>query len=272
MLTFLAIIFGVAVAGALLELFDKRVWVASLACIGIAIVGTGTSLLVRRLPPAQPALKHVWSNWTISSEILRLLRKDRDLMLAIVVVSIFWMVGGIVQPTLNALGKTQFGLQDDLKVSALSGAVGVGIAVGCMLGGYFSCDRVNARVVSVGATGLAVTMIAMSLPGGEHRHLLGYWGSIPVLILMGIFTGMFIVPIQVMLQSRPPRGDKGRMIATMNQCTWIGVILSALLYKACIEVLDATGGPRNLIFAVTAAIMLPVAIFYRPPDEPLGVC
>jgi acyl-[acyl-carrier-protein]-phospholipid O-acyltransferase/long-chain-fatty-acid--[acyl-carrier-protein] ligase len=99
--------------------------------------------------------------------------------------------------------------------------------------------------------------------------LLGYWGSIPVLLLMGVFTGMFIVPIQVMLQSRPPRGDKGRMIATMNQCTWIGVILSAVLYKICIEILDATGGPRNLIFAVCAAIMLPVALFYRPKDERL---
>jgi acyl-[acyl-carrier-protein]-phospholipid O-acyltransferase/long-chain-fatty-acid--[acyl-carrier-protein] ligase len=267
MLTFLAIIFGVALAGGLKELFDDIVWVASLACIAIAVVGTLTSFLVRRLPAAQPMLRHQWSSWLISREILSLLRQDRELKWAIVVVSIFWMVGGIVQPTLNALGKTQFGLQDEFKVSALSGAVGIGIAIGCMLGGFFSRDRVNSRVVLVGATGLVATMIAMSLPGGEHRHLLGYWGSIPMLILMGIFTGMFIVPVQVMLQSRPPRGDKGRMIATMNQCTWVGVILSALLYKACIEVLDATGGPRNLIFAVGAALMLPIAIFYRPKDE-----
>ena len=269
MLTFLAIIFGVALAGGLLEVFEKKVWVASLACIAIALIGTATALLVRRLPAAQPTLRHQWSNWLVSRDILALLRQDRELMLAIIVVSIFWMVGGIVQPALNALGKTQFGLQDEFKVSVLSGAVGIGIAIGCMLGGFFSRDRVNSRVVLIGAVGLVATMFVMSLPGGEYRHLLGYWGSIPVLILMGIFTGMFIVPVQVMLQSRPPRGDKGRMIATMNQCTWVGVILSALLYKACIEVLDATGGPRNLIFAVGAAFMLPIALFYRPADEKL---
>jgi acyl-[acyl-carrier-protein]-phospholipid O-acyltransferase/long-chain-fatty-acid--[acyl-carrier-protein] ligase len=269
MLTFLAIIFGVALAGGLLELFDKRVWVASLTCVAIAIVGTLTSLFVRRLPPAQPGLRHSWSSWMVSREILGVLHRDRELMVAIFVVSIFWMVGGIVQPTLNALGKTQLGLHDEFKVSALSGAVGIGIAAGCMLGGYFSRGRVNANIVTVGAVGLVATMIAMSLPGGAHRHLLGYWGSIPMLVLMGIFTGMFIVPVQVMLQSRPPREDKGRMIATMNQCTWIGVILSALLYKLCIEVLDATGGPRNLIFAVGAAFMLPIAVFYRPKDERL---
>jgi acyl-[acyl-carrier-protein]-phospholipid O-acyltransferase/long-chain-fatty-acid--[acyl-carrier-protein] ligase len=269
MLTFLAIIFGVALAGALLLLFRDQVWVASLTCIAIAVVGTGTSFLVRRLPPAQPDLKYEWSCWGVSREVVALLRKDHELVWAILVVAIFWMVGGIVQPALNALGKTQLGL-DELRVSALSAAVGLGIAAGCMLGGHFSRNQVNPRIVTIGGVGLVATMVVMSLPGGEHQHLLGFWGSVPVLLLMGVFTGMFIVPIQVLLQSRPPQGDKGRMIATMNQFTWIGILLSAVLYKAFIEVLDATGGPRNLLFAFTAAIMLPVAMIYRPKHELLS--
>jgi acyl-[acyl-carrier-protein]-phospholipid O-acyltransferase/long-chain-fatty-acid--[acyl-carrier-protein] ligase len=139
-----------------------------------------------------------------------------------------------------------------------------------MLGGHFSRNQVNPRIVTIGGVGLVATMVVMSLPGGEHQHLLGFWGSVPVLLLMGVFTGMFIVPIQVLLQSRPPQGDKGRMIATMNQFTWIGILLSAVLYKAFIEVLDATGGPRNLLFAFTAAVMLPVAMIYRPKHELLS--
>ena len=88
-----------------------------------------------------------------------------------------------------------------------------------------------------------------------------------MLILLGVFTGMFIVPVQVALQSRPPKAEKGRMIATMNQCSWVGIILGAIVYQASIIVLDMTGGPRSTIFAVTAALMLPVAIFYRPQDR-----
>jgi acyl-[acyl-carrier-protein]-phospholipid O-acyltransferase/long-chain-fatty-acid--[acyl-carrier-protein] ligase len=116
---------------------------------------------------------------------------------------------------------------------------------------------------------LIVTLIAMALPGGEHHHLFGYYGSFPVLILMGTFTGMFVVPVQVIIQSRPPREEKGRMIATMNQCTWVGIILGSVLYGVCIWVLDRTGWPRSTIFVVTAVLMLPVAIFYRPKDEKL---
>jgi acyl-[acyl-carrier-protein]-phospholipid O-acyltransferase/long-chain-fatty-acid--[acyl-carrier-protein] ligase len=269
MLTFLAIIFGVATAGGLLQVLGKeRVWIASFVCIGIAMVGTCTSFWVRRVPPAEPDLEHRWSSWALARDTLEMIRNDRQLVWAIVVVAIFWMVGGIVLQTVNALGKSQLGL-DELRTSILAAAIGVGTAFGCLLGGYLSHNRVNPRIVTIGACGLVASLAAMSLPGGPHRHLLGFAGSIPVLVAMGVFTGMFIVPVQVMLQSRPPREEKGRMIATMNQCSWIGIILGAVLYKICIVGLDALDGPRSAIFAVTAALILPVALLYRPQETKL---
>jgi acyl-[acyl-carrier-protein]-phospholipid O-acyltransferase/long-chain-fatty-acid--[acyl-carrier-protein] ligase len=129
---------------------------------------------------------------------------------------------------------------------------------------------VNRNVVVAGAFGLFAMLIVLALPGGDHQHLLGFFGSLPALVLLGIFTGMFIVPVQVALQSRPPKSEKGRMIATMNQCSWIGIILGAIVYQASISVLDKIGGPRSAIFAVTAVLMLPVALFYRPQDQELG--
>ncbi len=115
-----------------------------------------------------------------------------------------------------------------------------------------------------------VTLILLSLPGSNNGHLLGFYGSLPVLVLMGVFSGMFIVPVQVTLQSVPPPEEKGRMIATMNQFSWVGVILGALVYDKCIDVLNTTGWPRSSIFAITALLMLPVALFYRPKDERLA--
>lgn len=269
MLTFLAIIFGTAAAGFLLTHSGEHVWMGSLVCVAIAVVGTLTSLAVRRVPVARPGLEYGHSSWGVSGDILRLLRQDRHLLWAIAVVSVFWMVGGIVQQTVNALGLTQLGLNDK-QTSILAASIGLGIAIGCALGGYLSRGRVNRNVVTTGAIGLFVTLIVMALPGGPHQHLLGYRGSIPVLVLMGVFTGMFIVPVQVALQSRPPKEQKGRMIATMNQFSWVGIILGAILYQTCILVLDATGWPRSSIFAVAAALMLPVAILYRPSDEALA--
>ncbi|MCC7476178.1 MAG: MFS transporter [Pirellulales bacterium] len=268
MLTFLAIIFGMALAGGLRELLGNEMWIASLACVGIAVLGTATSFWVRPAPVAQPDLQYSWSCWMISRDTLALLRKDRELLGAIIVVAMFWLVGSMVLQTVNALGKSQLGL-NELFTSILAASIGIGTAVGCILGGYLSHNRVNRNVVVGGAFGTVAMLALLALPGGEHRHLLGFYGSIPVLILMGVFSGMFIVPVQVALQSRPPREEKGRMIATMNQLSWIGVILGALIYSICLWGLQYTGGPRSHIFGAMALLMLPVALFYRPSDERL---
>jgi MFS family permease len=266
MLTFLAIIFGTALAG---PLSGGRIWLGSMMCVGIAVVGMLTSLLVRQVPPAQPNLKHQWAQWGVSRHMRQLLWRDKELLWAIFAVSIFWMVGGVVLPTVNALGITQLGIGED-RTSLLTASVGLGIAVGCILGGYLSQGRVNRKVVTTGAWGIVISLALMSMPGRDHQHWLGFWGSIPVLILVGLSAGMFIVPIQVELQSRPPREEKGRMIATMNQFSWIGVILGAVLYSVCLKLLNATGWPRSTVFGITALLILPVAILYRPKDDKLG--
>jgi MFS family permease len=269
MLTFLAIIFGTAAAGYLLHYSGGEIWIGSLACIVVAVLGTLTALAVRSAPPAHAGLKYSWASWGVPQEIVALLRRDGQLMAALVVVSVFWMIGGIVQQTVNALGKTQLQLGDE-RTSELAASIGVGIAIGCALGGYLSRGRVNRNVVVAGAMGLFAMLVVLALPGGPNQHLLGFYGSIPALILLGVFTGMFIVPVQVSLQSRPPKEEKGRMIATMNQCSWVGIILGAIVYQVCIMVLDKVGGPRSAIFAVSAVLMLPVAIWYRPKDEALA--
>jgi MFS family permease len=269
MLTFLAIIFGAALAGILLDLLGEKVWLASFICIGIASIGTLTSLPIRRVSIADPDLELKWSSIGIPRDILILLKKDRALLMALIVCSLFWMVGGIVQQTVNALGKTQLGLEDG-PTSIMQASIGLGIAIGCILGGLWSRKGNSDRVVTIGATGAVITLLLLALPSGEHHHLLGFRGSIPVLILLGAFTGMFIVPIQVILQSRPPRNEKGRMIAAMNQCTWVGIIIGAILFKASILVLEQFDLPRSTIFAVAATVMLPIALFYHPHSEQLA--
>jgi len=269
MLTFLAIIFGMATAGAILFEFHDRIWLGSIACVVVAVLGTTTSLWIRPLRPAKSDLAYNWTVWLIPRDTLRLIWQNRQLLWAMVATTMFWMVGGVVLQTVNALGKSQLGL-GELLTSALAASIGLGTAIGCILGGYLSRGRINQSVVTAGAAGTVVTLILMSLPGSHNGHLLGFYGSLPVLVLLGTFSGMFIVPVQVTLQSVPPPDEKGRMIATMNQFSWVGVILGALLYNACLEVLNTHGWPRASIFAVTALLMLPVALFYRPKDERLA--
>ena len=79
-------------------------------------------------------------------------------------------------------------------------------------------------------------------------------------VIRSIFTGMFAVPLQVFMQSRPPDGQKGRMIATQNLLNWIGIFLSTGIYFVANRIFESLGWPPNAMFGVTAITMLPIAI------------
>jgi MFS family permease len=269
MTTFLAIIFGTAVAGVLLA--DHRpqaeiaataalpaaeriaveqvrvagqLWTGSVACVAIAVVGTITSLWVRRVPVANPALSFTPEALTIPKDMIALLRADRPLLMALLVSSLFWLLAGLVPPAVNSLGKLVLQVGDD-NTSYLSAMIGVGIAVGCVIGGLVSGGRVDFRLLRIGSVGLLICLAIVAIPAdgdvgalkdaankltrmpgiGESRQWLGFWASLPMFLVMGAFTGLFAVPLQVFMQSRPPDDKKGRMIAVMNQFNWIGILL-----------------------------------------------
>jgi MFS family permease len=268
MFTFLAIIFGTVLAGALGSNVNT-IWRGSAVCIAIAVLGTMTSLFTRRVPAANPGMSLHWYDWLVPTESIRLLWKDRELFLALMVTSSFWLLGSIVQQAVNSLGKSQLGLNDQ-NTSILTAMLGFGIPVGCVIGGKMSAGRINPRVVAFGAIGVVITLGMLSLRGGENNHLLGFYGSIPVLIAAGVCTGIFIVPIQVAVQALPPANEKGRIIALMNQVNWVGIILGAVIFKASVTFCETWDQPRNTAFAVGALVMLPIALFYRPKERSLG--
>jgi acyl-[acyl-carrier-protein]-phospholipid O-acyltransferase/long-chain-fatty-acid--[acyl-carrier-protein] ligase len=284
MLTFLAIIFGTGLAGALSA--DGRLWLASTSCITIAVIGTATSLLVRRLPPANPRLQFEWSALTIPPDMREMLARDRPLLAALTVSSVFWLLAGMVPSAVNALGKIELAV-GDFYTSILTACIGVGIAAGCVIGGLVSRGQVDFRLLRVGIFGMLGCLLLAGIPAGgagevqqvanagnapmpgigETRQWLGFYASLPVMLLLGISTGLFAVPLQVFMQSRPPKDKKGRMIAVMNQANWIGVLMSAGLYWALAKLVETRDWPRCTMFLFIAAMTLPIAVFYHPKHD-----
>jgi len=272
MTTFLAIILGTAIAGFLKHLLNTQLYLAASVCVAIGVFGTLASLLVRKTPPADPNLKLDFEAITAPQDVRKLLRSDGKLAMAIFASCMFWMVGGVVHPAVNALGKRQLLIgnkQVDIWTSLLAASVGVGIATGCLLAGYLSRAQVNFRLVRIGMWGICVCLFLIWLPGKGDFNLMEYWGSMACLICLGIFTGMFVVPLQVFIQSRPPEGIKGRIIATTNLFNWVAILGAAILYLGFSQLLAWQNWQSSTLFGFTALLFLPMAIFYRPQNETL---
>ena len=262
MTTFLAIIFGSVIPGLVLDRWRNQLGVAGAMCVVVAAAGVGTALLLRRLPARQPDLTFSWDMLFVPRDIWRLLRSDRPLRRALTASTVFWLAAAIVQPSVNALGKLQLG-EDNSRTSLLVMIISVGIALGSVVAGVLGGSRFKSYVPTTGAWGMVATLLALAAPWGPKQHLLGYSGSLAVLLLLGLFTGLFAVPLNVFLQSRPPDGLKGRTIATQNLLNWVGIFAASGLYGAGQALLTAVHWPGNGLFAFTALLMLPIALRYR---------
>ena len=270
MTTFLAIILGTASAGLLLVLFHDGFWMACCTCILIAFLGTLTSLAIRRVAPARPGLRFRFSSLVVSGDTWNMLRRDRSLLGALLASSIFWMTGSLVQMGVNAFGTRQLNI-DKLWTSVLVAGMGVGIATGCSVAGVVSKGRVNFSHLKKGSRGIVACLVVLATAQLGHVQILGYWSCLVVLFVLGVFAGVFSVPLQVFLQAKPPEGLKGRMIATQNLINWVAIFASAPLY-GIVRWLIPTDLPYSfsLMFILPALVMLPVAIFYRPQDVELA--
>ncbi|MFH5803980.1 MFS transporter [Alienimonas sp. DA493] len=261
-------------------------WKVSLVCVGIAIAGTIASLFIRRTPIAEPGLPFDVSSLVIHRSLWGVLKSDRTLTGALLVSSLFWLAGGLVQPAVNALGKVQLGGGETLP-SFLNACVGFGIAAGCVLAGRLSRGRVRFGLVRIGAAGVFAAGLGVSaviwagvpgpvaLPDALGGWTLEAWPLWPLMFVLGLAAGLFAVPLQVFLQIRPPEALKGRMIGAMNFCNWIGIVASAGLYAALAGVVDGSQPPAapglpdpdaryHLAVLAAGIILLPVAFLYRP--------
>jgi len=271
MVTFLAIIFGLSAAGAAIHIGERwwhgELWPTSGACLIVAVLGVITAWRIRRLPAAEPGLRFQPSSLFMTPETMWLIWNDRELRGVLTVSSMFWFIGGVVYPqATNAFGKLQLGM-DDLRTGMLAACTGVGIAVGCVVAGALSKDRIRAWVVRVGGFGIAASLAALSIPGPERgQTLLGTYGSAAALVSVGFFAGFFSVPLQVYLQAKAPSSQKGRVVAAMNLVNWIGIAGSGLVYGACAAIIGRFHLPHATTFGICAVMMLLIAGIFSPPD------
>lgn len=282
MTTFIAIILGTVIAGVLKGYIHGHILLVGTAYVVVAASGLTASLFIRKTPIARPGLKFAWSDLIVSGETLRMFWRDRPLLVALVMYSVFWLIGGLTLPAVNAFGKLQlFARMDtktaDARTSLLTGFLIIGIAAGCAAAGWISGKKAHFRLVPWGSWGMVAGLALVAI--------LGWLGTVPessgpralsteaveflsklTLILMGTAAGIFTVPLQVFLQSRPPPDQKGRVIGAMNLVNWIGILLSARIYAGFDFVREMAHAPHSAMFAGAAVLLLPVALCYRPRE------
>jgi len=260
--TFVAILLGSLAGGLLAGAVDQPMWIA-LGGMLVAVLGYLHSRGIPPAPAPDPALAVNLNPLTETWRNLAFARRDRLIFLAIVAISWFWLYGALFLAQFPAYTKAVLGGAEAM-VTLLLAVFTVGIGVGSLLCERLSGKRLEIGLVPLGAIGLTVfggDLYFASPEGlaGTTAHelsallsLAAVWRVLLDLGLLGVFGGLFIVPLYALLQVRSDAAHLARIIAANNILNALFMVVGALAATGLL----AAGWSIPALFAIAAVLNL----------------
>ena len=243
--TSISILTGMLFGGLIFKLAgDHGPVVAATAIVVLAIAGNLVSRMIPRAEAGAPGLKINWNPIPESFAVLRLAKKQLAVRNAMLGVSWFWFIGTVMTANLPTYADVNLGGAETLYIFALA-LFSIGTGVGSLL-----CEKLSARTVEIGlvplgAFGISAFMLDLyfarsgvatntglantGLDLGAFLQQTGSWRVVMDLVGIGLFAGLFVVPLFALIQSRTPKNEISRVIAAMNIQNSGLVVLAAVL-------------------------------------------
>ncbi|MBB3194941.1 MFS transporter [Roseateles terrae] len=279
--TFLSILLGTLVAGVIAAVTTNPLWL-SIALLGFAVLGLVSSLFIPATGEAAPDLK---LRFSVVSETVATVkmgkREGEGVWNSLLAISWFWFVGAVVLSQIPALGKDVLH-GDTTVVTVLLATFSIGIAAGSLLCERLSGHKVEIGLVPIGSIGLtvftadmawscdrfasALQTLGTSLPL-SWTQFLATSGSLRVLAdvaLLGVFGGLFIVPLYAFVQLRTAPQRQSRIISANNILNAVAMVIAAGMSAGLL----AAGVSVTGLILVCAGLNALVALYiYRTVPE-----
>lgn len=240
--TFAVILVGTVVAGLVQSIDGASAWIASALVLGVALMGIW---MAYRIPPAPPSLPAGRTNAAARSDRGLALLHSLRLTPVVMALGFLWFAAIALVGLLPGIARDVLG-GDELTVTWLMCGLTVGVAVGflCLEGvlhrtaarplGLVQSLRLGA-VLMLGALLLIAVVLGRSTSSSGVLPIAGL--LLPTLVL-GISAALYAVPLQTLLQRRPPSEWRARMIALSNLCNALAMMLASALSLTLVRWLD----------------------------------
>ncbi|MBB5202889.1 1-acyl-sn-glycerol-3-phosphate acyltransferase [Inhella inkyongensis] len=245
--TFVAILLGNLVGGALISIPGQGAHYVAWTCLGLAVAGR---LMAQALPPtpaSDPALRVNWNPISETWRNLRIAHESLVVFRSLLGISWMWFVGAVFLGNFPAFAKDV--LHGNEQVASLLLAVfSVGIALGSLACEMLSRRMVEIGLVPLGAIGMTVFAVdlyfacnALPAHGSEVFGLAAFISApgharvMADLALLAACAGLYSVPMYALIQLRAQPTHRARIIAAnniLNALFMIGASLSAGLMLA----------------------------------------
>ncbi len=176
-----------------------------------------------KLEQGSPDKKFDWQAYRsgqMTRDSLRPLKDRKIIRLSIIGLAMFWGIGQMLLAAFPAYAKAHFAVTNTMVIQAIIASTGLGIAIGSWLAGRWSRSFIETGLIPIGAVGVAVSLLLLPQMGSPFTQGLCF-------LAIGTMGGIFIVPLNALIQFHAGENEMGRILAVNN---WVqNVVMASLL-------------------------------------------
>ena len=188
------------------------------ACSGVEFV---YALILPPKPAAAPALafspqQYLRGRYLVDT--VHQVYKSPVIWICIIGLSVFWGISQVMVTVFPAYAKEALKESNTIVIQGLLACFGVGLIAGSALAGKISRSYIETGFIPIGAIGIAILLLI--LPGLGNAISIGL-----AFTAVGICSGLFIVPLNALIQFHAKSAQLSRVLAANNLFQTIAMLL-----------------------------------------------
>ena len=136
--------------------------------------------------------------------------------LSIIGLTMFWSIGQLLLASFPAYAKANFDITNTLVIQATLATTGIGIALGSWFAGRISKHHIELGLIPIGALGVAISLWSLPMMASSTTQALCF-------LVIGFMGGLFIVPLNALLQFNARHNEMGKILAVNNWVQNLGM-------------------------------------------------
>lgn len=230
--TFAAILLGTIAGGALAGV-DNGGLIAAASGVVVAAMGYGFSRAIPSAPAHYREEKLSFNLWKQTRHAVALSYKNRNVFVAVLAISWFWLYGALLLSQFPSLVKGVF-YGNETTVTLILALFTLGIGVGSTVCERLSRHRIRISLVVSGGIGMTLagidfaSGIATFVPSGLLNANPHFWHIVADITLLGIFGGLYSVPLYALVQEQSDEATRSRIIAANNILNALFMVIGAI--------------------------------------------
>ena len=271
--TIIAILSGIFIFSLLFEHWLANVSYESAAELLRAIAPTGWLLVICALVelaltlrlPTHPvttlASGFDWQTYARGRYLQQNMSKilaDRPIWLSIVGLSVFWGISQVVLAAFPAFAKEVLIEGNTVVIQGILACSGIGIMAGSLLAGRASRHHIETGLIPLGAIGIVTTLFSVPM-------LTTHISLVIAFLLLGVFGGLFIIPLNALIQFRARDDELGTVLAGNN---WVqNLVMLAFLFLTVAFAITGTSTVGLFHLLTLTALIGTIYTIYRLPQS-----